>query len=577
MIYDFNFVKNNISMRQILERYGFEVDKKGNRPCPIHPCSDNPTGFGIHDRDLKWTCRTHGCGRASSNIDFVMLMEGCSDIEALRLIKQWFNLVDEPFKPREKGKPRSTVVVETAIYDYKDSDGNIAYSMKREKFDDGGKSFKPVLPDGTEKCPVGKRVLYNLDAITDTEDVVIMVEGEKCADAVTSCGFIGTTFGFGCSSWLPQYLDALKGKKVAILADCDESGEKWCKKLCSELAGHVEQLQILRLPDDFIAKFSEKYGHSLDVSDYLNENGREETINMLVCSLMDSEVWPKGIDRSSLNIGTDVCRRIIQSGKLGSLKPVMDLRCIYGSRMPVEVMAGDCMMMIAPTGVGKTRLLSNFPRVFRDLNFAIFDLELGLDTLGIRYIAMENRISFKEAMRRVREGVEVKVPSLDHVFLPKTPSLNTEKIRHYVANIETLTGRWIHVVAIDYIAKMQRTGRATESIEAHASEFKNFCAETNRVGIFTTQCNRDFADKQQDYTMPNKEDAIHTSALEQSAQIVMCYCMELNQRSVLKVKCDKYTHDEMPTGIAYLDANDLVITPRDFAPVRKPVFKSTVD
>ncbi|VGO21128.1 DnaB-like helicase C-terminal domain-containing protein [Pontiella sulfatireligans] len=578
MRYDYDYVREHISMKDVLARYGLEVDKSGNRCCPIHPNADNTQGFGIHDQGKRWTCRTRGCGTASSNIDFVAAYEQIDHHAAFLKLKEWFGLTDDQPTPKPKtvkgetAKPKPKPV-ESIWHDYRNERGEVAYRMERVQLDDGGKRFMPQMPDGSRTCPKESRILYNLDKITaEPEDMVFLVEGEKTADAVCECGYVGTTFGFGCKSWLEQYLEPLTNRKVILMPDSDEGGEGWLKLVADALAGHVESLLTIHMPDDFVLAHPEYKGH--DFADYFEVHGKEPATGFLVDELMDGNPIPRGVDQSSLNIATDICARVIREGKASGLKPLLDFRRVYGDGMAVEAMEGDAVMMVAPTGIGKTRLMHNLPFTFRELNFCIFDLELSINTLALRYIAMENRISFRDAVQRVRNGYDMTLPQLDHVYLPKTPKLTVEKMEAEIQRLENITGRRIHVVGIDYIAKMNRLGTATESIEAHASMFKNYCTETGRVGLFTSQCRRDSNNANPDYAMPHKEDAIHTSALEQSCQIAFCYCMKSGHRDVLQVKCDKYTHGDLPTEWAELHADNLRITPKRTNPGKAPEFFS---
>lgn len=564
MVYDFEYVKSNIHMKDILARYGIDVDKSGNCPCPIHEGADNKTGFGIHDMGMKWTCRTRGCGTAGTNIDFVMKKDGLTHSQALIQIKEWFGLCDDKYTPVKMNKPKPTKVSST-FYTYNNKDGGEAYKIERINLSDGSKRFMPQMPDGSRSCPEKHRILYNLDKITnEPNDFVFLAEGEKTADAICECGYIGTTFGFGCKSWLDKYSDSLCGRGVILMPDFDEAGDAWLKKVSDGLAGKVDFLQVIKIPEQFVLDNPKFSGH--DLADYLEVNGKEDTLEFITDQLMDGERIKDGIDRSSLNIVTDVCARVLREGKAGLLKPMMDLREIYGPSMKVEIMEGDAVMMVAPTGVGKTRLLHEYPYVFRDLNFCIFDLELSINTLALRYIAKENKISFEDAVKKTRSGYNLTAPIMDHVFLPKVPRLSVEKIDDEVSRIETVTGRRLNVIGIDYIAKMNRMGNATESIESHASLFKNYCADTGRIGIFTTQCRRDPSKGIPDYAMPSKEDAIHTSALEQSCQTALCFCMKgINERDIMQVKCDKYTHGEMPIEWSELAVDNLRMKPLGYS------------
>ena len=526
-------------------------------PCPLHG-GDNKTGFGVHDQGTKWTCRTKGCGKAASVIDFVAIKEGLSPHSAFIHIKEMFNMVDEPEDKPIKATPKR--IGASQWFDYVTADGDLAYRIERIQFDNGDKRFVPHLPDGTRKCPKESRVLYNLKAISENVgDYVCLCEGEKTADALISCGMIGTTFAFGCGAWEDQYAAALEGQRVVLMPDADESGEKWLNEVSDGLAGIVESTMVIEVPDSFVIENPQFKGH--DFADYLEVHGRDKALEFITAALVDGHEIPKGIDRSSLNIATDICRNAIDEIRNQSEKNTIDLRRMYGEAMDIEVFAGDLIMIIAPTGVGKTRILHNFPYVYKELNFMVFDLELTQNILGIRYTAMHNFMSFKGARERIKKGLSVEYPIIENVFLPKIPHLTVDKIKAEVDRVEMITGRRIHVVAVDYVAKMNRMGTATESVERHCSEFKNYCSQEGRWGIITTQSSRGANKENPDYRMPNKEDAIHSSAIEQSCQEALCFCFKSEyERDTLLLKCDKYSHGDKPVDLVELETQDLHIT-----------------
>ena len=550
-------VKTKIKMPEVLAMYGLEVDSKGNMPCPLHG-GDNKTGFGIHDQNQKWTCRTRGCGTASSNIDFVALKEGIPHSEAFIRLKDRFNMQDEePVKTAQK--PKKVAIGEPIFYEYVNERGALKYKMKRVTFSDGSKKFTPVMPNGSYSCPKEERVLYNLhNVINNDGDYIILCEGEKCADAFIDCGYIGTTFPFGCGSWSEQYLDSLKGKSVILAPDADEAGEKWLKEVSDALAGHVNSTLVVSMPDSFIVDNPSLSGH--DFADYRHIKGKDEAILFITDAINNGSFIERGVDRSSLNIVTDLCRERYAEIKAGGCSGVFNLSKMLGREMDIEVMSGDVIMVIAPSGVGKTRILHHFPDVYNQLNFAVFDLELTPKILAQRYIAKHNNISFKSVPDRIAAGYDLELPTVENVMLPKRDSLTVEIIKEEVDRLEQVTGRRIDVVCIDYIAKMFRIGGATESVEAHASMFKNYCSSEGRIGIITTQRSRVSPEKKamSDYIMPHKEDAIHSSAIEQSVQEALCFCLKGERdRDTLLCMCDKYTHGEKPYETVEIMANNL--------------------
>lgn len=131
-------------------------------------------------------------------------------------------------------------LMRTYRFDYKDEDG-------KDK-----KQFRPVHPgsDGWHLGdPPGPLPLYNLPYL-DTDHLVIVVEGEKCADLVKGLGLVATTSSHGAQA--PEKTDwsPLAGKTVCIVPDHDEPGEGYAQAVGRLLWGLEPrpEIRILRTP-----------------------------------------------------------------------------------------------------------------------------------------------------------------------------------------------------------------------------------------------------------------------------------------------------------------------------------------
>tara|TARA_R100000750_G_scaffold29451_1_gene18597 strand:- start:45 stop:1760 length:1716 start_codon:yes stop_codon:yes gene_type:complete len=549
-------VKQRVPLSKVIERYGHQLTKGSRMACPIHG-GDNKASFAVHDQGRKWTCHTRGCGKGSSVIDFVALKEGVGVQEAFIMLKDWYNLNDDV--PVKKVEKPYTQVGEPIEHKYYKADGGLAYTIKRIDKSNGDKVRKeciPELPNGSHSLPSDVRVMYNLPAITKSGlDFICFCEGEKTADALIECGFIGTTFTNGSSGWLDQYAENLADKDVVLMPDADEGGQKWLKLVSDGLRGKVKRLRTVTVPDEFVRKYPQYSGH--DFADMLAEGGVDRSTNWLTDSIIKAPSLERGVDRASLNVMTDVCQSAYIKAENMTDDDGLNLSRMFGREMDVRVSPADLMMIIAPTGVGKSRVLANIPFFYENLNFAIFDLELSEYQLGMRGIAYHNKMSFTHAENAIRNGVpKVTVPRIENVFLPKIASLNIEKLKAEVDRIEDFQERRVDVVAIDYISKMNRMGSMTDSIISNCSDFKRYLVEEERMGIITTQSRR-IAEKEMKYNMPSKEDAIYTSAIEQNCQQAICCCFGENDHNTLLVNCDKYSHGQEPENWVEMDLMDM--------------------
>lgn len=175
-----------------------------------------------------------------------------------------------------------------ATYDYVDTDGHLRHQTVRYE----PKQFKQRRPDerggwiwnldGVE--PLLYRLPHMIEAVSLGKQIVI-VEGEKHADALASLGFDATSAPMGADApWLPSYTETLRGASSAvILPDHDAAGERHAVKVSRALHGAVGSLKIVRLPG------LSEHG---DVLNWLAAGGTRDQLQQLIDSA--SEWQPTG-------------------------------------------------------------------------------------------------------------------------------------------------------------------------------------------------------------------------------------------------------------------------------------------
>lgn len=102
------------------------------------------------------------------------------------------------------------------------------------------KTFRPLCPhEGgwTFGDPQGPLPLYGLPGILSRpHELVLVVEGEKCAEALHRLGFVATTSAHGARSSAKTDWSPLANREVAILPDNDESGRAYAADVTKILA-----------------------------------------------------------------------------------------------------------------------------------------------------------------------------------------------------------------------------------------------------------------------------------------------------------------------------------------------------
>lgn len=127
-------------------------------------------------------------------------------------------------KTKKKEAPVDDLGPATAKWDYLDAAGHLIAIVYRYDPPGGKKEFRPWDVKRRKMAPPDPRPLYNQPGMKDAAQVVL-VEGEKCAQALINAGVTATTAMHGANApvdktdWTP-----LKGKAVLIWPDRDKPG-----------------------------------------------------------------------------------------------------------------------------------------------------------------------------------------------------------------------------------------------------------------------------------------------------------------------------------------------------------------
>ncbi|OQY41779.1 MAG: hypothetical protein B6240_14730 [Desulfobacteraceae bacterium 4572_87] len=231
--------------------------------CPLHDDSD--PSFSFNNQTGQFYC--HGCKASGDAFQFYGKLKGASSFpEIVKGIAGDFNILSTKTK-KQTGSGR---IVKT--YDYVNADGALLYQAVRIE----PKSFRQRQPDGKGgwiwDMKNVDRVLYRFPEVLQA-DQVIVVEGEKDADNVSSMGLVATTNVGGAEKWAFEYSKPLEGKDVVILPDNDEPGRKHAVKVARMIHGIAKSVTVIDLPG-----LPEKG----DVSDWIQSGGTKEALQKLI-------------------------------------------------------------------------------------------------------------------------------------------------------------------------------------------------------------------------------------------------------------------------------------------------------
>lgn len=142
--------------------------------------------------------------------------------------------------------------VPSAVYKYEDASGSLIAEIERYDWEKDGepkKTFRPWDVARKKYTHPENRPLYNLPNIIRAPEIIV-VEGEKCADALIAQNIDATTAMGGSNAplektdWTP-----LRGRKVIIWPDNDETGKAYADRLKAHLeAQGALAVSILSVP-----------------------------------------------------------------------------------------------------------------------------------------------------------------------------------------------------------------------------------------------------------------------------------------------------------------------------------------
>ncbi len=156
-----------------------------------------------------------------------------------------------PVRKLRKEVPIDDLGQATAKWDYLDAEGHLIAVVYRYDSPGRKKEFRPWDVKRRKPAPPEPRPLYNQPGIV-TADQVVLVEGEKCAQALIDAGICATTAMHGANApvektdWSP-----LAGKAVLIWPDRDKPGWSYAEAASQAiLAAGATACAILFPPED---------------------------------------------------------------------------------------------------------------------------------------------------------------------------------------------------------------------------------------------------------------------------------------------------------------------------------------
>ncbi|HRL55355.1 MAG TPA: hypothetical protein PK805_14020, partial [Acidovorax temperans] len=204
--------------------------------------------------------------------------------------------------PVRKGKKQTAPVDElgpaTAKWDYLDATGKLIAVVYRYDPPGERKQFRPWDAKRHKMAPPDPRPLYNQPGMISAAQVVL-VEGEKCAQALIDAGIVATTAMHGANApvdktdWSP-----LSGKAVLIWPDRDKPGWEYATQAAQAiLSAGAKSCHVLYPPEEAAEGWdvADAIAEGFDVATFLTHGPRlqmhdvADDVDPVVSS--DESVW----------------------------------------------------------------------------------------------------------------------------------------------------------------------------------------------------------------------------------------------------------------------------------------------
>ncbi len=169
-------------------------------------------------------------------------------------------------------------LVETYIY--RNADGSLNRLVARYESGVGDareKTFRQYRPDGNGGWVAGVKgvpeVPYRLPQLlaSSPDDIVFIVEGEKCAEALVGLGLVATCNAGGAGKWPKEFREHFYDRDVVVLPDNDKPGADHAYKVVRSLECRL--INVVTLPG---------LGEREDCADWIARGGTRDELLRIV-------------------------------------------------------------------------------------------------------------------------------------------------------------------------------------------------------------------------------------------------------------------------------------------------------
>lgn len=326
-------------------------------------------------------------------------------------------------------------------YDYFGPDGGLVFQVCRYM----PKDFRQRRPDGRGNWIWSVKdidlVPYRLPEIMAADEVVI-VEGEKDADALLAAGICATTKPGGSGRWPEELSRWFAGKRVYVLPDNDEAGRKTARNSATALAGVASHVALCDMFGDLPPKS--------DVSDWLAVGGDP-------ASLMERLRAFPAIEPEALLDASDIFQTINADDMVPALLADDFVESLLISR--------QMSVVYGPSNSGKTFFASDLA-----MHIALGRSWRGLevDQGGVLYIAAEGSYGIQNRVAAFKQefGVTDRVP---FAVIPIAIDMydSDEDMERLITTVQVKAREFgsISLVVVDTLARVMAGGDENTAVD----------------------------------------------------------------------------------------------------------------
>ena len=319
-------------------------------------------------------------------------------------------------------------------YDYVDADGELRYQVFRYC----PKSFMPrAFVDGKWRSGKGcmtdvERLPYRLPEMLKS-DYVIIVEGEKDADALRAVGLVATTKSGGSGSpWSPSALQYFADRDVYVIPDNDDAGVRGARKTCSVIAEYARSVRYCPVCEAMPPK--------ADISDWLAA-GNSDLLS--ICSqfpLFTDEELDENFVYDTLSAD--------------DITPVLSADDFVEGLL----IAGSMSVVYGPSNVGKTFFAADLA-MHVAMGWAWREREVS--QMAVLYVAAEGSFGIRNRVAAFRKhyGVTKKLPF--YVIPVAVNLLNDDEAVDRLINTSRVKGAGL--IVLDTLARVIAGGNENAS------------------------------------------------------------------------------------------------------------------